>query len=406
MPRERTNTTRSELARDDRRSRVLVLSASVGMGHVRAAEAIEAAVRHVAPDATVENVDVLELTNAGFRRAYRDGYVALVNHAPWLLGYFYDRLDAPTPPRWAGDRLRLAVEQFNLTRLRRVLEHTAWDVVVSTHFLPAALVASLRRQALITTPQITVTTDFDVHRLWVNQPCDHYCVATEEAAENLQSWGVPRGDISITGVPIHPVFAEAKSRDDCLRRQRLDGDRPIVLQLAGGFGVGPIEDVHRALLQIDTPLDLVVVTGHNEDARQRLLERPGDRTHRCHVRGFITDVDELMQVADVVVSKPGGLTTAEILARGAALVILQPVPGQETRNSDFVLEQGAGLKVNSLAALPWKLSHLLRTPVRLAQLKRRATRVARPDASVAVAQRALTMAAATLQPGGVLAADR
>lgn len=112
MPRAGTH---GEAARDDRPSRILVLSASVGMGHVRAAEAIETAVRRVASEALVENVNVLELTNAGFRRAYCDGFIALVHHAPWLLGYFYDRLDAPTPPKWAGNRLRLAVEQFNLT---------------------------------------------------------------------------------------------------------------------------------------------------------------------------------------------------------------------------------------------------------------------------------------------------
>ena len=377
-------------------TRVLILSASVGMGHVRAAEAIESAVREVAPAVTVQNVDVLGLTNAAFRRAYRDSYLALINHAPWLFGYFYDLFDRPTPPAWAADRLRLAVEQFNLSRLRRVVEGTPWDVVVSTHFLPAGLIASLRRQAHITTPHVTATTDFDAHRLWVNQPCDHYCAATEEAAAYLHSWGVPRADITITGIPIHPVFARPKPRDLCLTRQHLPGDRPIVLQLAGGFGVGPIKDIHRALLGIEIPLDIVVVAGRNEEARRRLLDMPPDRTHRRHIRGFVTDVDELMQVADVVVSKPGGLTTAEVLARGAVMAVVHPVPGHEARNSDYVLEHGAGVKVNSLGTLAWKLTGLLRSPERLARLKRHARHAARPRAAFVIARLALTVGSAAL----------
>jgi processive 1,2-diacylglycerol beta-glucosyltransferase len=369
--------------------RVLVLSASVGAGHVRAAQAVELALRQLAPTAEVENIDVLDLTNAAFRKFYGRAYLDLVNKAPHVLGYFYDLLDRPPSPRHKSDRLRLLVEKLNLRRLLRFLKTQAWDVIVNTHFLPAEIIASLRRKGDISTPHLTATTDFETHRLWVNQPCDHYFTATEEGAVNLQHWGVPAGDTSVTGIPVHPAFSTPKDRATCLARQGLVGDRPVVLQLAGGFGVGPVENLCRAVLAVETPLELVVVAGRNQELKNRLeqVEAPG--RHRVKVLGFTTEMDELMAAADVVVSKPGGLTTSEALARGAAMVIVNPIPGQESRNSDFLLENAAAIKINNVATLPYKLGQLLADPARLALLKSNARRLGKPQAAFAVARAAL-----------------
>src|SRR5205823_1604411 len=242
--------------------RILVLSASVGAGHLRAAQAVELALRQRLPDATVRNVDVLELTNAAFRRVYGKAYLDLVNRAPHVLGYFYDLMDQPSRSgRNRSDRLRLAVEKLNLKSFIRLLEEEPWDLILNTHFLPAEIIAALRRQDRLSVPQVTVTTDFETHRLWVNQPCEHYFTATEEGALYLETWGVPRADITVSGIPIHPVFSQPKERADCLTRLGLTGDRPVILQLSGGFGVGPIEQLYRGLLAVEEPLEIMVVTG-------------------------------------------------------------------------------------------------------------------------------------------------
>src|SRR6266404_3518829 len=213
--------------------RILVLSASVGAGHMRAAQAVELALRQVAPDATVRNMDVLELTNAAFRRIYGTAYLDLVNKAPHVLGYFYDLLDQPSRSgKNRGDRFRLAVEKLNLRKFIQFLESEPWDLVINTHFLPAEIIASLRTKERLKLPQVTATTDFETHRLWVNQPCDHYFTATEEGAKYLQFWGVPAEQTTVTGIPIHPVFSKPKERGDCLTKHGLQGDRPIILQLA------------------------------------------------------------------------------------------------------------------------------------------------------------------------------
>lgn len=373
--------------------RILVLSASVGAGHMRAAQAVEAALRQTVPDAVVRNIDVLELTNRAFRHLYGRAYLDLVNKAPHVLGYIYDLLDKPAKAahQRGGDRLRLAWQEVNLRKFTDVLKSEPWDLAINTHFLPAEIIAHLRRDEKVKLPQVTVTTDFDTHRLWVNPPCERYFTATQEGALYLQSFGVPRDATSVTGIPVHPVFARARNRSECLRRQGLKGDRHIVLQLAGGFGVGPIARLFEHLLQVQTPLEVVVVAGRNEAVRAQLETVLVPRRHRAHILGFTDQIDELMAVADIVVSKPGGLTTSETLASGAAMVIVNPIPGQESRNSDFLLECGAAVKANNLATLAYKLDSLLDPPDRLKQLRERARELGRPRAAFDVVEQSLEL---------------
>ncbi len=356
---------------------------------MRAAQAVELALRELAPNATVQNIDILTMTNAAFRRVYGKTYLDLVNMAPHVLGLIYDMMDKPVKPKNPGDRLRLMMEKLNLTRFREMLEEAHWDVVVNTHFLPAEIIASLRKKGKIAQRQMTVTTDFDTHRLWVNEPTEHYTTATAEGAAYLTSFGVPSERTSVTGIPIHPLFSHPMDRAACLKSQGLKGDRPIILQLAGGFGVGPIARLYQGLLAIRQPLEIVVVAGKNESAKAELEKILVPTRHHTKVLGFTNQIHELMHVADVVMSKPGGLTTSEVLASGAAMAIVNPIPGQESRNSDYLLEQGAAIKINNIATLSMKMEELLGDPGRLATIKANARRIAKPNAAYDVARRAL-----------------
>jgi len=370
--------------------RILVLSASVGAGHLRAAEAVELALRETLPDAHVQNIDVLTLTNSAFRRVYGKTYLDMVNKAPHLLGYFYDKLDRPSRSgKDRGGKMRLALEKLNLRKLVRLFEKESWDLVINTHFLPAEILASLRRDGKADIPQVTVVTDFESHRMWVNQPCDHYFTATEEGSQYLQYLGVPASDITLTGIPIHPVFRKEKDRAALRAKYGLDARTPIVLQLAGGFGVGPIEQVYRALVNVPEPVQVLVITGRNEKAKEELERVPVPAGQRGVIVGFTKDIDEYVRMADLVVSKPGGLTTSETLAAGAVMVVLNPIPGQETRNSDFLLENGAAVKVNTIGTLAYKVTSLLRDPGRLRQLRANVARIARPNAAFDVVRRSL-----------------
>jgi processive 1,2-diacylglycerol beta-glucosyltransferase len=372
--------------------RILVLSASVGAGHMRAAEAVEAAARQIAPEATVENHDVLNFTNALFRRLYGQAYLDLVNRLPHVVGYFYDRMDQPsTSGRNRTDRLRLAVEKLNLKKFEKLLTGRPWDLVINTHFLPAELIATLRREGRFTAPQVTVCTDFDTHRLWVNQPCDRYFCATPEGREYLRYWGVPAAEIEVTGIPIMPAFAQPVDRPALLARHGLTGDRPVILQLCGGFGVGPVEEIFRGLLALEKPIELVAVCGRNEELCTRLGQIAAPERHRVKVIGFTRQIDELMGVADLIVSKPGGLTTSEALARGVPMAIVNPIPGQESRNSDYLLEHGAGIKINHPALIELKLSQLLADAPRMNRMREAARSLGHPQAAFDVVRSSLEL---------------
>ncbi len=370
--------------------RILILSASVGSGHNRAAQAIHLALHRIRPDAIVEYVDVLDDTNRAFRGMYGRGYFGLVDRAPHVVGYLYDRLDQPVKsPRM--ERVRHSLSMMNLQRLVERLTLKPWDLAICTHFLPAEIIGKLHDAGRIDFPQAIVTTDFDTHRLWVNPPAAKYFVAAQEGAIHLTAWGVRNADIAVTGIPIHPSFAEFKSSAECRRLHGIGNTRPVILQLAGGAGFGPVEKVHRAILDVQTPLEIITVAGRNEPLRDDLTRMQCPSRHIRHILGFTHQMDELMAAADVVVSKPGGLTASESLARGAAMVICDPIPGQETRNSDYLLENGAAIKVNNLASLPYKLGAMLSERGRLEGLRGNARRLARPHAAFEVASQCLDL---------------
>lgn len=378
-----------------RRPRVLILSASVGGGHTGAARATERAFYEISPECAVRHVDVMDLAPGFFRRLYADGYFDAVAHAPHLVGYLYDRLDRPVRKiERPFDLLRLAIQRVNLKGLAELLNSEPWDLVIHTHFLAPEIIGALYRGTRIPFRQATVLTDFECHRFWTCGQSDHYFVATEECRASLGAWGVPFERITVSGIPVDPQFAQVKSKIDCRSRLGLRTNRPVILQMAGGLGIGPICQIHQRILEAPFSLHVVAVTARNDTARQSLADVSLPSRHERSIQGFVNHVDELMAAADLIVTKPGGLTSSEALARGLPMMIVHPIPGQETRNSDYLLENGAAVKVNNLASLPHKLNQLLADPQRLSAMRAAARQISRPRAAFDVAEKCISI----LQP--------
>jgi|RhiMetdeSRZDD1v2_1073273.scaffolds.fasta_scaffold28751_8 processive 1,2-diacylglycerol beta-glucosyltransferase len=376
--------------------RVLVLSASAGAGHVRAAQAVERALGLAGAAREVRHVDALEHTTKLFRRLYARTYLDLVNHAPELLGWLYDYMDTP----WRGQRRRLALDKLNTRPFVRLLESYQPEWTVCTHFLPAEIIGWLRREARLSTKHAIVVTDFDVHAMWLTREVDRYFVALDETRAHLVRLGIPADRIEVTGIPIDPVFAEPKDPRAMRAKHGLDPDRTTLLVSAGGFGVGPVERLVRSLLELSRPAQapqVVVICGRSAELKAALdalaASRPPDAGVRLHVVGYTTAMDEYMAAADLLIGKPGGLTTSEALARGLVMVIVNPIPGQEERNADHLLEEGVAIRCNNLPVLPDKIERLLADPARLAAMRANVGRLARPRAAQAIV--------AALQAAGV-----
>ncbi|HEV7472719.1 MAG TPA: glycosyltransferase [Pyrinomonadaceae bacterium] len=371
--------------------KVLLLSASAGAGHVRAAEAIEKAFHEVDGIQQVRHVDTLEFTNKVFRHLYSKAYIELVNKMPEVPGWFYNKLDTP----WKNERRRLALDKLNTRPFVKLLHEYQPDLIVCTHFLPAEIVSWLKAKKRIASRQVIIVTDFDVHAMWLCHHYEHYFVALDESRAYLEALGIPRDKITVSGIPIDPVFALQKDKRAMRLKHGLAPDRTTILLSAGGFGVGAMESLINALFSLEHSAQIIAICGRNEDLRKRLAKlatriKPDAKVMVVPV-GYTREMDELMAASDLVLGKPGGLTTSEALAKGLVFCIVNPIPGQEERNSDHLLEAAAAIRCNNLPTLAYKLDRLLADPARFAAMQANANGMAHPNAARDIVKKLLTI---------------
>lgn len=378
------------------RPRVLLLSASSGAGHVRAAQALEKAFA-ARGDCDVEHIDAIHYVSKLFQRVYDQAYIAMVRRAPGLMGILYDRFDQP----WKHPRRRLALDRLNTGPMIRLLKRVQPELCVATHFLPAEIIAWLIAKRKLRARNAIVVTDYDVHAMWLCRTVDRYYVAMEESAEYLARIGVPRERVRVTGIPVDPVFATAADRAAIRRRHGLDADAPMILVAAGGYGVGPVEQLVGDLLELGRPWQIVAIAGKAEKIKKRLEEIArgagtlASGAPRLQAVGFTHEMDQFMAAADLLVGKAGGLTTSEALARGLPMALIEPIPGQEERNADHLLEAGPAIRCNNLPAAAWKIALLLEDRARLERMRAAARAMARPRAAAEIAEDALTLVRGT-----------
>jgi processive 1,2-diacylglycerol beta-glucosyltransferase len=367
--------------------RILIATVTAGAGHLQAAAALEEAWLSLRPKDTVERLDVLEFTPKLYRKMYVDGYVKLVAHAPELWGMVFKKTDNPTLARKLV-RFRRALAKWTTLKFIRRLKQFKPDVVLCTHYMPVEILGRLQADRKLSPSPLTATivTDFEAHALWMEPVVDIYCVAAEETRTRLLARDVPAEQVVVTGIPIAAKFSDKLEPGAVRRRLGLRDDLPVLLILGGGFGMGPVASIVKQLNKVETAVQVVVVCGRNEALRRELAAL--DRRHPTHVLGFVGNMHELMAIATIVVTKPGGLTTSEALALGRPMFILDPIPGQEAANSDFLLEQGAAVKINRVEDLPFRLDKLLNSS-KLTELARAAKALGKPDAARAVCRAVL-----------------
>jgi processive 1,2-diacylglycerol beta-glucosyltransferase len=360
--------------------RVLLLSVSAGAGHVRAAQAIAAAATTATPPHQALHLDLLSLVPREFKKLYGEQYIKLVEKLPQLWSYLYSKTDRPTRDSFVG-KLKRMVEKVNTRRLTAELEKFAPDAIVCTHFLPAELLSRQKSKGKPLPPLWVQVTDFDVHALWVHQHVDRYCVANAEVAFRLADRGVPRERIHVTGIPVMPEFAAPLDRATCARELGLAADRFTVLMMAGGAGVGSLDDLAARLLRLPDHLQLIALAGRNAELLKRLQALARKHPGKLFPLGFTTTVARVMTAADLVVTKPGGLSVSECLAKAKPMLLVSPIPGQEERNADYLLEAGAAIKAVDGATLEFKLAQLLANPERLRAMSAAAHKIGTPHAA-------------------------
>lgn len=373
--------------------RVLITTVTAGGGHLAAAAALEEAWREYRPEDKVERLNLTDFFSPLHRRLYADGYAKIVEHAPEIWGLMFDKTDNPELARKLN-RWRRAVPSNSRLRFARYLGEFKPEVVLCTHYLPLETLGMLRAKAERAAKRsrasggtagtagqplvVSIVTDFEAHALWMDPCVDLYCVAAEETRARLTARGAAPESVVVTGIPVAPKFSVKVDAAAVRLRMGLRDDLPVLLVLSGGFGMGPVAEILGELDKVNRPFQSVVVTGRNPELRAKVAVQ--DRRHPTQVLGFASNMHELMTIADLVISKPGGLTTSEALAVGRPLFILNPIPGQEAANSDFLLERGAAVKVNRVEDLPYRMEQLLASK-KIPELARAARGLGRPNAA-------------------------
>ncbi len=365
-----------------RKQRILILSASVGSGHVKAAEALAEAFR-ARPD--VEEVlldDSLDHTNVLHKQLYSTLYKRLSALLPDFLGWWYETSDDP----WVSDKGRLIFDLPQALPLINLLRDFKPDAVICTHFMPAGVVSHLIQTGKLNTRLGVVVTDFHFHAFWITRAFHWYFVAQEEDKIHMEGLGLPGDHIHVTGIPVGRQFADPPDRAAARRHFHLREDAPVLIVAAGALGLSPAKAVVRRLLQWDRDFQAVVLCGRNQKLKREAQALVAGHEDRFRVLGLTDEMARLMAAGSLLLSKPGGMTTAEALASGIPMIILDPIGGQEERNADVLLEAGAALKCTEVTVLNHKIERLLDNPARLAAMTQNARRLGRPHAAADIAQ--------------------
>lgn len=350
----------------------MILSAGVGSGHNSAAAAVEQACAARPDVVEVLVLDVLQVSSSLYRDVLGKGYFVLVEGLPWLIEWGYDASDAPFRRRGPIDPWT----RMNALPVVRAIKRFRPTAIVCTHFLPAQLLASLLLRGTVSAKTAVVTTDYDFQGLWLTSAFHSLFVAREEGRVELTALGLPPDRVAATGIPITTTQHLASARHA--------GEPPELLVSAGAKGGDYAAAVVRQMLHMRSPFTATVVCGQNKELRRRIERLVTPAANRFRVLGFTEEMPQLLHQADLFVGKPGGLTASECMAAGLPMVLVNPIPGQEVRNGDYLMEQGAAVRCNTPATIGWKIDEVLREPGRLQRMQAAAQKIGRPNAAVDV----------------------
>ena len=364
------------------RKKILLMYITVRSGHFHAAQALERGIRLLNPEAEILTIDAFQYLNPILARMVDRLYMSVIQKLPELWDYLYDNPDVVKRSDW----LRKLLHRYDSPRLRALLDEFQPEAIACTQAFPCGLVADYKRERRLTIPLYGVITDFSPHAYWVSDQVDGYVVAAEESKKWLVNRQVSPHRIHTSGIPIDPRFAEPPNMDLIRRRLQVSNGVPTILLMGGGQGLGPILDAVKVLDAVDRPMQILVVAGTNEQLYHRLITTIPRLKHPVQVFGHVEFIADLMSVSNLIIGKPGGLTTSEALAKGLPIIVLNPIPGQEIKNANFLTAAQVAEEVDDLEQLPRLVQRLIDNPQQFQAMASNAKRIGKPNSAVEAAR--------------------
>ncbi len=360
------------------KKRVLIVSFKIGLGHYKAAEAIEEKLRQNHPELDIKHVDMVDYISLLGGSIYQKGYLAITDKAPELWRMLYHQ----TPAYSA--KLRLIFDLANTAKFRKLIFAHEPDLVICTHFIPASLLSHWRETLNLETKLAFILTDFESHPHLIIPGLDLYSVAADSVKHELVKNKIDSSKIAVTGIPVKANFTKTYEKSKIRQKLGLK-DKFTVLLMSGGFGVGEIEDIFSRLQESTDDLQIVAVAGYNKELEKDWQKVAKKSPKVNKIFGFTDQVAELMASADVIVSKAGGLTVSESLCIGTPLVIFKPTPGQEEANTRYLVSRAAAYHAETVKGILNIINRVFLGQEDIMAMKKNIAKIAKPHAAEIVA---------------------
>ncbi len=356
-------------------------------GHRSATMAIEKAVRILHPQAQIMSINAFNYTNPISEKVINRIYMEVIKRTPKVWDYLYDN-----PSVVKGlENIKKFIHKSNSPKLKKLFDSFKPDLVVCSQAFPCGMVADFKKSYGSKLPLIAVLTDYVPHSYWVYDEVDYYITPSEEVSRRLEQKGVKAAKIMTYGIPFDPQFNQERNSAEIFAKLKLNPSKPTILIMGGGQGLGPIKTVVRSLEKSGHDLQELIITGTNKRLFRSLRRKIKRYKKEIHLFGFIKNIHELMHISQVIITKPGGVTTAEVLSIGLPMVIIKPIPGQEINNTNFLTHKQAAVKVDDPEEAYHMIDDLLNNKAKLERLKAAGLKIAKPQASMDIARLILSL---------------
>ncbi|MCH7504297.1 hypothetical protein IID04_01485 [PVC group bacterium] len=363
--------------------RILIFYMSPKSGHYTAARAMKACFYQMYPQTDVMDVNFLNYTNPVIERILFRSYMRVIKSAPTIWDYMYDNQKLMDRMAWMQEFSRM----LHKSKLRSLIRDFKPDAILNTQCFPCGVLSVFKEQGdFLNIPNIAIITDYVVNNYWIYDHVDQYIVPAESMIEKLLSKNVPKERIKNYGIPVHMKFRSTHDRSVLMHKFNLDQDKKTLLVMGGNYGFGNIKKLVVKLSYLKEDFQMVVITGHNEKLFKKLNKIYTKLQKTLRVLEYVNNVDELMEIADVILTKPGGITTAECLVKRLPMVIINPIPGQETRNCEYLVSKNVAEKaLNELHAVEI-VRKLFANPHELERMKKNTDQIRRPSAAMNIVE--------------------
>ncbi|MDF9407281.1 MAG: Processive diacylglycerol beta-glucosyltransferase [Pelotomaculum sp. PtaB.Bin013] len=328
-------------------NKILILSVTVGNGHMRAAEAIKKAAGNLYPEIEVSILDTFRYASPFLEKVILGTYMEILKMSPVIYGYLYRQAEKGQPLSGRGKlEFNRILNLLVAPRLVKYIKDFQPEVIVCTHPFPVGIMSYMKKKGIFKGPVFATITDFTIHSFWIFPGVDYYLIGAEQLQPECAAFGIKPDNARATGIPIDPAFERRYDKKEVRKKLGLNPELPAILITGGGLGMGHLESTVKELGESIGDCQLMVVAGTNASLRDRLLNIAPDLSCAVKIYGYVNNIHELMAAADLLIGKPGGLSCAEAMAIGLPVFIIDPLPGQEERNAQFLAGAGAGVRVD------------------------------------------------------------